>query len=174
MRGWLLLTALLLAAPAQAEDASKLAIGSEAPPFTLKTLGGQKPITLRDYVGKSPREPKKAVLLSFAASYCEPCKKELAELVHLVPEWEKKGVLTVVVLIDTDAEDIAKMQRFIEAELKASYPVLADRFNILARRYRAELLPYAVLVDAAGNVHWVSSGYDLKALQAAVLGLARG
>ena len=152
-----------------------LPAGTEAPAFSLKTLGpSPKMVALKDLVGKSAKEPKKAVLLSFGASYCEPCKKEMAELVHLVPGWEKEGVFTAVVLIDTEADDIAKMEKYLLEELKAPFPVLADRFNILARRYKAELLPYAVLIDASGTVRWSHTGYDKKALTEAIASVLKG
>ena len=50
-------------------------------------------------------------------------------------------------------------------ELKLPFPVLADRFAILARRYRADALPYVVLVDAAGKIRWSHAGYDPAGLK---------
>lgn len=141
-----------------------LAVGTEAPPFSLKVMNaakaGRAVVALGDYVGHKAPHAKKGVLLSFAASYCAPCKKELAELQRAEPAWRAAGLLTAVVVIDTDAAGIEAMRRFLLDELALDFPVLSDRFGILARRYRAEALPYVVLIDAGGVVRWSHAGYD--------------
>ena len=45
------------------------------------------------------------------------------------------------------------------------FPVVHDRFQVVARRYSAERLPYMLMLDAAGNVKVVHVGYsdDIKA-----------
>ena len=55
-----------LALPAQAND---LRVGQPAPPLVLNTLDGKK-IATRDLQGQ-------VVLITFWASYCEPCQEEL-------------------------------------------------------------------------------------------------
>jgi hypothetical protein len=45
------------------------------------------------------------------------------------------------------------------------FPVVHDRFQVVARRYSAERLPYMLMLDPAGNVKVVHVGYteELKA-----------
>jgi len=145
-----------------------LPLGTEAPAFALKLMNPDKKraqLTLADHVGKGAKDPKKGVLLSFAASYCGPCKKELADLAKAEGAWRRAGLLTAVVVIDTDDAGIEAMRAFLLDELKLPFPVLADRFAILARRYRADALPYVVLVDAAGKIRWSHAGYDPAGLK---------
>ncbi len=153
------------AAEATAKPAAVgLAVGTVAPAFSLKTMNaekaGRRALNLGDHVGGQPTEPKKGVLLSFAASYCAPCKKELADLSKAEPAWRQAGLMTAVVVIDTEPAGIEAMRAFLLDELALDVPVLADRFGIVARRYRAEALPYVVLIDAAGVVRWSHAGYD--------------
>jgi peroxiredoxin len=140
-----------------------LKVGDAAPTFALKTINPDlsklKLFTLGKYVGESPAESKAAVVLSFGASYCEPCKKELAELRALEAKLAKAGVLLAVVVIDTEPEGIEAMRKLTVDELKLPYPVLSDRFGVLTKRYRAYSLPYTVIVDKAGNITWVNSGF---------------
>lgn len=169
---------LALAGPARAEapapavsvPAVGLPVGADAPAFSLKLMNPeqaqQKSLVLADHVGPGAPHKKKGVLLSFAASYCAPCKKELADLAVAEPAWRKAGLLTAVVVIDTEAAGIEAMRAFLLDELKLPFPVLADRFAILARRYRAEALPYVILIDAEGKVRWSHAGYDPAALGA--------
>lgn len=156
-----LVPALLVTTPTTAVG---LPVGAEAPPFSLKVMNaaraGRPVLALGDHVGRGAAQPKKGVLLSFAASYCAPCKKELADLARAEPAWRRAGLLTAVVVIDTDAAGIEAMRAFLLDELALDFPVLSDRFGILARRYRAEALPYVVLIDARGVVRWSHAGYD--------------
>lgn len=173
-RGTLILLLCALAAPARAEE-GELKVGDAAPTFSLRTLNPElakrRVVGLRSFVGPGAEEPKKAIVLSFAASYCEPCKKELRALKTEEPALRAGGVLTLVVVIDTEEEGAEKMKRLVVDELKLELPVLSDRFAILARRYRAEKLPFVVLIDADGVVRWTHAGYDLKALKAALAAL---
>lgn len=152
------------AAPVASPAPVGLAVGAEAPAFSLKLMNaeriGRRSMALLDHVGAKATDPKKGVLLSFAASYCAPCKKELADLSRAEPAWRKAGLVTAVVVIDTEPAGIEAMRAFLLDELAIGVPVLADRFGILARRYRAESLPYVVLIDAAGIVRWSHAGYD--------------
>lgn len=144
------------------EDGEKLKVGEPAPPFTLKTMNPElskvKRFALRDFVGDDTKTKKK-VVLSFAASYCGPCKKELIELAKLKDALDKAGVELAVVVIDTDAEGIETMKKLTVDELALKFPVLSDRFGVLARRYHANELPMTVLISPDGQVQWLSSGF---------------
>jgi alkyl hydroperoxide reductase subunit AhpC len=163
MCGWLL--ALAVAAP----PAQQLEVGQEAPQFVLKTLNEKRStvaqFALRNFVGEAAKEKKKAVVLSFAASYCEPCKKELAELKKLKAKFDASNVLLAVVVIDTDAEGIEKMRKLTVDDLDLEYPVLSDRFGVLARRYYASTLPMTVIVKPDGMIQWLNTGFQPDAIE---------
>lgn len=158
----------LLVAAAPDDDGVALRSGEPAPLFQLKTmnpeLSGRTLFSLAKHVGERSEEPKAQLVLSFAASYCEPCKKELAELVALGPRLSKGDILLAVVVIDTEPEGIESMRRLVVDELKLPFPVLADRFGVVARRYRAKVLPYVVIVDRSGVVRWSRTGFEEGAL----------
>ncbi|MEQ8274228.1 MAG: TlpA disulfide reductase family protein [Deltaproteobacteria bacterium] len=156
----------LVLAGAESGDAAeneKLKVGETAPSFTLKTmnpeLSKKKRFALRDYVGNDTKTKKRAVVLSFAASYCVPCKKELAELKKLKGSLDGANVELAVVVIDTDPEGIAAMKKLTVDQLALEYPVLSDRFGVLARRYHANELPMTVIISPDGQVRWLSSGF---------------
>jgi alkyl hydroperoxide reductase subunit AhpC len=169
--------AMTAAAPAVESEAPKakgaaadpLKVGDDAPTFAMKTanpeLSKLKMFSVARFVGVNPEEPKSALVLSFAASYCEPCKKELAQLRNLQERFTKAGVLLAVVVIDTEPEGIEAMRKLTVDELKLGYPVLSDRFGVVARRYRANPLPYTVIIDKKGTVQWVHSGFAEGSLE---------
>jgi peroxiredoxin len=145
-----------------------LKLGEEAPSFSMRVsnpeLASLKQFALARFVGATPDEPKSQVVLSFAASYCEPCKKELAELGALKPKLDKAGILLAVVVIDTEPDGVESMRKLIVDELKLPYPMLSDRFGVVAKRYRATALPFTVVIDKAGVLTWKSSGFQPGAI----------
>lgn len=139
-------------------------VGEDAPNFVLRTmnpdLSKSKRFVLRDFIGADKKVAKKSVVLSFAASYCEPCKKELAELATMKKTIDDAGVVLAVVVIDTDKAGIDKMKALTVDKLKLEYPVLSDRFGVLARRYKANELPMTVIIDPeTSKIRWVSAGF---------------
>lgn len=166
-----LLTVLLFfavpASSAVAGEPETLRVGEPAPSFVLKTMNPERSKTarfvLRDFVGSETKTPKK-VVLSFAASYCEPCKRELAEFATMKKAIDEAGAVLAVVVIDTEPEGIAQMKKLTVDELALPFPVLSDRFGVLARRYHATQLPMTVIIAPSGDVQWLSSGFAKGAM----------
>jgi len=165
-QGFICLATLLclipVAALASAEDDGTLKEGDVAPVFTGKVLNadvaGVKTVALDQVVGGTATPAKKAVILSFFAQYCEPCKKELPYLEALHQKYKDQGLGVMVVSIDQKPEDIQKAQDLAK-EKGVTYPVLSDRFNIVAKRYGVKRLPCLYILDAQGKVSMVNTGY---------------
>jgi peroxiredoxin len=157
---WLLLLALTPAT-------DKLEVGQPAPMFALPGIDEKKQkqrFALGDLVGDRATQKKRAVVLSFAASYCEPCKKELAEFKKLKPKLDASNVVLAVVVIDKEPDGIEKMRKLTVDELALEYPVLLDRFGLVAKRYFANTLPLTVVVKPDGTVQWLNSGFQPDAI----------
>jgi thiol-disulfide isomerase/thioredoxin len=157
----------LASGPAAADD--EVGVDLPAPSFTLKTLtaevAGVPSVSLEQYVGAEPEDPgSKLVLLSFFASWCGPCQKELPFLVQLDRMYREQGLRVVAVSIDQEPPAIEKARSQVVAA-GASYPVLSDRFNFVARRYLGEKapLPSVFLIGRDGNVRRIERGYTKDA-----------
>jgi len=155
--------AVLAFAPAALADKDRYAVGEPVKNFTLKVVNaaeaGQPYVGIDRYYGAEAKEPKKAILLSFFATYCEPCKRELPYLAALYDTYADKGLMILSVSIDKEKEKIDEVASLAKKS-NVKFPVLSDRFNIVAKRYFIEKLPCMYLVDSAGKVAMVKVGYN--------------
>ncbi len=175
--------ALLVAPAASAEE--EIGVGLPAPAFSLRAMNpdaaGAAFVSLDRFVGAEPEDPgARAVLLSFFASWCEPCKRELPFLVQLDRTYRDRGLRVLSVCIDQEEPGIEAARKLVQ-ERGVTYPVLSDRFNFLARRYLGEKapLPSVFLIRRDGVVARIERGYakDASAFLLGevqdVLGIAR-
>jgi len=179
-----LLSLLALTSTARAEDEVPVE-GQLAPSFQLRAMNpeasGAAFVSLDRFAGEEPEDPgSRAVLLSFFASWCAPCQKEMPYLQQLHTMYRERGLRVVAVNIDREEEGLALARRQIGAA-QVTYPVLSDRFNLLARRYLGDQspLPSVFIIRRDGTIARIERGYgkDAKSFLLAevqqVLGLVR-
>ena len=165
------------AGPAGADDDAELAqAGSEVPLyFRLPAYNPEMKglVGLRTIVGEDREDPKTRLLvLSFMASYCKPCKKELPFLESLYEKYKDRGLRVVMVSVDTDEAAFPVMTALVK-EHHVTFPVLKDRLNLVSRSFLGSKtpLPSLFLVGPDGVVLQVKRGYTedaSRALQADV------
>jgi thiol-disulfide isomerase/thioredoxin len=167
-----LLSALVLtvASPSFADD-DLAAENRPAPMFRLPVYNakevGAPMVGLDKFVGAdSTDKGTKTVLLSFMASFCGPCKKEMPFLQTLHERYAPHGLRVVMVSIDTEPEGQKIIDELI-ATNKVTFPVLKDRFNLVARRWLGSQspLPSVFMIRPDGVVASVHRGYSQEASQ---------
>jgi cytochrome c biogenesis protein CcmG/thiol:disulfide interchange protein DsbE len=119
----------------------KAKIGSLAPDFTLPALDGGN-VTLSKLRGKP-------VVLSFFASWCNPCEKDMPvlERVHNNQRDNVKVIGVNYKDFKGDTSDFVK-------RLGTTFPALIEDAteNPVAKRYDVNAMPDTVLIDAQGVV----------------------
>jgi peroxiredoxin len=145
MRALALCLLALFAVPAHAAD-ERPAIAD----FGLRGLDGAK-VKLSDYAGK-------VVLVSFWATWCNPCKQELAFLDTLVKKYGDKGLVVLAINTDTPKSQ-SDVRRFVRArDLKL--PVLLDADGEVAGRLNPRtVMPYVIYVDRNGHKAFEHEGF---------------
>jgi peroxiredoxin len=140
--------------------------GAEAPGFTLPVYNaeaaGQSRAGTMLLVGDDVDDQcAKLILVTFMASYCKPCQKELPFLQQLFEQNKAAGLRIIGVAIDSEA-DGQKVIADLLKEKKVTFPVGRDQYNFVARRYLGNKvpLPSVFLVDRAGKILFVSRGYS--------------
>jgi peroxiredoxin len=165
---WAALAVIFCASSARAQD--ELAdIDKPAPMFRLPAYNGkalgETVVGLDKYVGPDAQDKTvKAVLVSFMASFCKPCKKEMPYLEQLHERYKDLGLRVMSVSIDTEEAGQKEIDGLI-SQNKITYPVLKDRFNLVARRWLGTQspLPSVFLVRPDGTVSKVHRGYNEEA-----------
>lgn len=169
----ILALALAGAVPAAADEGAPEEVqeGLPAPAFSLRTLNpeasGETWVALDRLVGDDAEDPAaRLVVISFFASWCEPCKRELPLLVQLDRAYRDRGLRILGVSVDREDDGIEAAKRMVAAA-RVAYPVLSDRFNFLARRYLGDQapLPSVFLVRRDGTIARIERGYAKDASQ---------
>ncbi|MEK6743606.1 MAG: TlpA disulfide reductase family protein [Nitrospirota bacterium] len=118
-----------------------------APAFSLPDLDG-KAVVLRDVL-KGGRRASGGVVLSFFATWCGPCRKELPILNSMAGELQAQGVAVVIVDLK---EDAAVIRRFVEDLKLDGLTVLMDGDGKTAAKYQVRFLPMTFCVGADGRI----------------------
>ena len=152
----------LMLASAEGRAADGLNVGDTIPTFGLKPINtdiaGTSLINVDSFYGDTATAPKKAIIVSFFATYCAPCKKEMPYLAALYDAFKDKGLQVMLVSIDADKEKMEEAKQ-LGADNGVQFPILWDRFNIVAKRFFVEKLPNVYVVDATGKVSLNKVGY---------------
>jgi thiol-disulfide isomerase/thioredoxin len=107
----------------------------------------------------------KVVVLSFWASWCGYCLKELPVLEKIQRVLGKDRVEVIAINIDKDRGDYLKMKRQLrDFELTMA----RDGNHAAAAEYGANALPFLVMVDKSGRVAHTWKGYPEKQLDSIV------
>jgi thiol-disulfide isomerase/thioredoxin len=115
------------------------------PFFALDSLGGESR-SLNDYQGR-------VVLVHFFATWCEPCREEIASLQRLS---EHASARPLVLAVDVGEVDI-RVQRFFE-KAPVDFPVLLDRDKAAAKSWGVDQLPTTFLLDGTLTPRFVFVG----------------
>ena len=152
--------------PPEPDDPDLAHVGGDAPSFRLPAFNPDPKsngfVALDTYVGTERDDEKSKVLvLSFMASYCKPCKKEMPYLQQLFTKYQDKGLRVIMVSVDTDEANFPIVQELIRTNA-VTFPVLKDRYNLVARRYLGTKtpLPSLFIVNPNGTVKLVKRGYN--------------
>jgi len=124
--------------------------GQLATDFTLNDLNGKK-TTLSSF------KNKKAVILSFWATWCPACSSEIPKLKELHSKFADRGL--EIISINIAAND--PIFRVIEFNKRQNLPysVLYDKDNTVSRTYSVSAIPVSLIIDPDGLI--IFRGYGL-------------
>lgn len=120
-------------------------------------------VKLKDLKGKTVdmaqlKNGGKPMIISFFASWCHPCKRELNAISEVYPDWvDETGVKLVAISCDK-AQDAAKVKSSVDSE-GWEYEILLDPNSDFMRAMGIQQIPHLLIVDGTGKIVESRSGY---------------
>ena len=124
-------------------------IGDNAPPISLFKLETNKYFRSKELLGN------KNLVISFFATWCVPCKKEIPELIKLSKQFKEDFEF---VLIDVN-EKKEKVKKHVE-DNNITLQVILDKYGRVFKSYGRETLPLLVVIDKQGKISYYHTGYQ--------------
>ncbi|HNO71193.1 MAG TPA: TlpA disulfide reductase family protein [Bacteroidia bacterium] len=122
------------------------------PSVDLKTLEGK---TVSSSTFSNDGKP---IIISFWATWCSPCKKELNAVAEVYDDWRKEtGVKLIAVSLD-DSRSSSKVAPYVNSK-GWEYDEYLDLNSDFKRAMGVNNPPHTFIVDGKGNVVWQHVGY---------------
>jgi thiol-disulfide isomerase/thioredoxin len=138
----------LLLLPLLTASAARPHVGEPAPAFAARTLAGG---SVR---GDSLRG--QVTVVEFFASWCEPCKESLAEILAIR---ESLGSRFGLLVVAVEGEVPALKDFFAGHSLPAGTTVALDEDGVLARAFGEDRLPTTFFLDARMIIRHINRGH---------------
>jgi cytochrome c biogenesis protein CcmG/thiol:disulfide interchange protein DsbE len=126
--------------------------GNTIPSVEVKTTDGGS------FDTKNISNEGKPIVISFWATWCSPCKRELNNIADVYEDWvEETGVKLIAISID-DTRNMAKVAPYVNGQ-GWEYDVYIDPNQDLKRAMNVNNVPHTFLLDGNGNIVWQHNSY---------------
>jgi thiol-disulfide isomerase/thioredoxin len=140
------LSALFLLASFAGDETRKI------PSVDLKTLDG-KAMNSSKFANDG-----KPMIISFWATWCSPCKKELNTVAEVYDDWVKEtGVKLIAISID-DSKSSSNVKPYVDSK-GWEYESYLDVNSDFKRAMNVNMPPHTFIVDGNGNIVWQHVGF---------------
>ena len=100
----------------------------------------------------------KPVIISFWATWCKPCLRELKAIHEVYPDWQDEtGVKMIIVSID-QAQDAHRVKPMVDG-FGWEYEVLLDPNGDFKRAMNVQNVPHVFVLDGNGKIVYNHAGY---------------
>ncbi len=144
----LLLAILSTATFANAQKGAKKTL----PNLAIKSLNGES-VNIQKYAQNG-----KITVISFWATWCHPCKRELDAIADFYPDWQEAYDVELVAITIDDARSLQKVKSVVETK-GWEYTILSDVNEDLKRAMNFQTVPMTFLLDQEGNIVYEHNSY---------------
>jgi thiol-disulfide isomerase/thioredoxin len=138
--------AILLLASFAGDETRKI------PSVDLKTLDGKTASSSKFSNDGKP------MIVSFWATWCSPCKKELNTVAEVYDDWKKEtGVKLIAIAID-DSKSSNNVAPYVNSK-GWEYECYLDVNSDFKRAMNVNMPPHTFIVDGNGNIVWQHVGF---------------
>ena len=100
----------------------------------------------------------KPFVISFFATWCKPCNRELKAVSEQYADWQDETGMKVVAISIDQAQNINKVKPMVDAE-GWEYEVLLDPNSDFRRALGIQMIPHVLIIDGEGKIVESRSGY---------------
>lgn len=139
--------AILFATAVQAQN-------TELPSTPIKDVNSGKKVAFNESFEKG-----KVTLVSFWATWCVPCKKEIKNIRGKMEDWKKEAEFNYV----TVSIDESRAEGLVRSYAKSQgwdFPYFIDPNSDLKRSLNFQTVPFTIIIDKSGKVAYMHSGYE--------------
>lgn len=131
-----------------------IALGASAqlPSVSLKTLDGKTVDTA------TLNNDGKPFVISFFATWCKPCNRELKAIHEVYPDWQDETGMRLVAISIDEGQNVSKVKPLVDSE-GWEYEVLLDTNSELKRTLGIQSIPHVLIIDGEGKIVESHSGY---------------
>lgn len=122
------------------------------PNIQVKTLDGSK-----FNISKIENEGS-PIVISFWATWCKPCKKELNNIAEVYDDWQDETNVKVIAISIDDSRSMSKVNPYVNAS-DWDYEVYLDPNSDLKRAMGVSTVPHTFLLNAKKEIVWQHKGY---------------
>ncbi len=122
------------------------------PDVELRNLENKK-VTLTEVV-----KSNQLTILSFWATWCSPCKKELDAIADVYTEWQEEYNVELIAISVDNARAMARVKPMV-VEKGWPYQIFIDPNQNLMRALNFQTVPHTILLDRNGKIVYSHSGY---------------
>jgi len=99
---------------------------------------------------------KKVIVINFWASWCKPCRREMASLERLHQKTINRNVFVIAVNV---GEDVEMVSSFLDSlETKPTFPIIFDHDTNTSINWAVKGLPTTYIIDANGLITYRAIG----------------
>jgi len=124
--------------------------GLAAPDWTLENPAGAR-VSFADELAKGP------VVVSFWATWCKPCLKELPHLEAMAAHYA--GRVSFLAVSTDDSRSVAKVEPLVRARGWTNLKVLLDPAAAVQQQLQVDSMPFLLLYDRNGSLAYRHTGY---------------
>lgn len=100
----------------------------------------------------------KPYVVSFFATWCKPCLRELKAIAEVYPDWQEETGMKLIAISIDEAQNVGKVRPLVDA-LGWDYEVLLDTNSELKSALGIQSVPHLFIIDGNGKIVENRSGY---------------
>jgi thiol-disulfide isomerase/thioredoxin len=129
-------------------------MAQELPNTQIKEVGSGKKVAFNQAMEKG-----KVTIVSFWATWCVPCKKEIKNISLKLNDWKKEADFNYVT-VSIDEARAEGLVRTYALSQGWSFPYFIDVNSDLKRSLNFQSVPFTLIIDKNGKIAYKHIGYE--------------